>query len=177
MFVSEIGKERPVVDKNSTECKVLDRLDKLKIDYDILTSDPAHTMEQCINVDKKLGVTVWKSIFLCNQKKSSFYLLVMPPFKEVDTKVLEKRIGIKLSFASEENMVKHLGTRPGSATVMAIINDLDDYVQVLVDKEVMGSDMFGCNPGINTIHLRLKTSDVMNKYIPSTHHRIKIIEL
>lgn len=177
MNISDIEKSRPNTVKGTTEHKVFDRLDKLNIDYEVVTSDEAYTMEECSFIDKKLDTTVWKSIFLCNQKKTSFYLVVMPPFKDLDSKKLESKIGIKLSFASEEYMIKHLGTKPGSASIMGLINDLDDYVQLFVDKEVMESEFFGCNPGINTIHLKIKTTDVINKFIPSTYHKVKILDL
>ena len=39
--------------------------------------------------------------------------------------------------------------------------DEDDYVQVIVDKEVAESEWFGCNPGINTSHLKFKTQDLL----------------
>ena len=34
-------------------------------------------------------------------------------------------------------MMEHLGTTPGSASVAGLLMDEDDYVQVIVDKEVM----------------------------------------
>ena len=42
-------------------------------------------------------------------------------------------------------MEKHLGTKPGSASVMGLVNDEDEYVQLIVDKEVAEAEWFGCN--------------------------------
>lgn len=91
---------------------------------------------------------------------------------------IEKKIGVPhLSFASGELMEEHLGTKPGSASVMGLINDEDDYVQLIVDKEVAQEECFGCNPGINTSHLKMKTEDLLNKFLPQIRHKAKIMEL
>jgi len=55
--------------------------------------------------------------------------------------------------------------------------DEDDYVQVIVDKEVAESEWFGCNPGINTSHLKFKTQDLLQKFLPKIHHRARIVDL
>ena len=74
-------------------------------------------------------------------------------------------------------MEEHLGTKPGSASVMGLINDEDDYVQLIVDKEVAQEEWFGCNPGINTSHLKFKTQDLLQKFLPKIHHRARIVDL
>lgn len=74
-------------------------------------------------------------------------------------------------------MEKYLGTKPGSASVMGLVQDEDDYVQLILDKEVADEEWFGCNPGINTSHLKMKTADLLQKFLPYIRHRAKIIEL
>ncbi len=74
-------------------------------------------------------------------------------------------------------MVKHLGTHPGSATIMGLINDDDEYVQLIMDKAVAEAEWFGCNPGRNTAHLKVSTTDILKKFLPQIYHQAKIIEL
>ena len=74
-------------------------------------------------------------------------------------------------------MLEHLGTTPGSASVAGLLMDEDDYVQVIIDKEVAESEWFGCNPGINTAHLKMKTEDLLKKFLPKIYHKAKIVEL
>ena len=76
-----------------------------------------------------------------------------------------------------EKMLEHLGTTPGSASVAGLLTDEDDYVQVIIDKEVAEAEWFGCNPGINTSHLKFKTKDLLQKYLPAIHHRARIVDL
>ena len=178
MYISEITTEAPVDKRSKMEMDTFKMLKKLNIPLERVDNDVAYTMEECVEIDKALDVTVWKNIFLCNQKKSSFFLLVMGPDKELDTKALENQIGVsKLSFASEEHMIQHLGTRPGSASIMGLMNDLDDYVQLIVDKEVADAEFYGCNVGVNTTHVKVSTKLLLEKFVPHTYHRVKIVNL
>ena len=153
-------------------------LDKLHISYERVENDVVETMEECREIDAVLGTEIRKSIFLSNQKKTSFFLIVMPAEKQLDTAALEKKLGVgHLSFASAEMMEKYLGSKPGSASVMGLVNDEEEYVQLVMDREIAENEWFGCNPGINTDHLKIKTSDLLNKFLPRIYHKAKIIEL
>lgn len=178
VHISEIYTTAPTDERIPLEKKVYQTLDKLKISYERVDNDVVETMEECEEIDKELGVEIRKSIFLCNKKKTSFFLVVMPAKKALDTGMLEKKIGVShLSFAPGELMEKYLGTKPGSASVMGLVQDEDDYVQLIIDKEVADKEWFGCNPGINTSHLKMKTADLLQKFLPYIRHRAKIIEL
>ncbi len=170
---------KSLIDKGQRERKkVFQLLDKLHIPYERVENDVVETTEECEEIDRALGTEIRKSIFLCNQKKTSFFLIVMPAAKQLDTSALEKKLGVgHLSFASAEMMEKHLGAKPGSASVMGLVNDEDEYVQLIIDKEVADAEWFGCNPGINTDHLKLKTADLLNKFLPRIYHKAKIMEL
>lgn len=177
-FISEISTTAPKKGTNATKDKVFALLDKLHIPYERVENDVVETMEECKEIDQALGTEIRKSIFLCNQKKTSFFLVVMPAEKQLDTGALEKKLGVShLSFASGELMEKHLGTKPGSASIMGLINDEDEYVQLIMDKEVADEEWFGCNPGINTDHLKIKTQDLLKKFLPRIYHKAKIVEL
>lgn len=178
IYISDITTEAPTDKRGELETKVYKLLAKNKIPFERVDNDVVETMEECIEVDKALGTEIRKSIFLCNQKKTSFFLVVMPANKPLDTAAFGKKIGIShLSFASGELMEQHLGCSPGSAGVMGLISDEDDYVQCIVDKEVADEEWFGCNVGINTTHIKIKTNDLLKKFLPSIRHKAKIMEL
>ena len=46
-----------------------------------------------------------------------------------------------------------------------------------VDKEVLDGETLGCHPCINTSSLKLKTKEVMEKFLPAVHHEAVIVEL
>ncbi|MCP1101144.1 Ala-tRNA(Pro) deacylase [Aequitasia blattaphilus] len=179
MYISEIQNKAPQKEgRTSLELKMYETLEKLGIPYEHVDNDPAHTMEECSQIDAVIGTEIRKSVFLCNQKKTSFFLLVMPANKPFDTAAFSKKLGVShMSFAPEEKMKEHLGTTPGSASVAGVLCDLDDYVQVIIDKEVADEEWFGCNPGINTSHLKFKTVDLLKKFLPHTHHRARVVDL
>lgn len=178
IYISDIKTKAPESISNPTEKKVFQMLDKLKIPYECVTNDVVEAMEECKEIDKALGTEIRKSIFLCNQKKTSFFLVVLPAEKSLDTTALGNKIGVsKLSFAPAGFMQEYLGALPGSASVMGLVNDEDEYVQLIIDKEVAEEEWFGCNSGINTTHLKMKTADLLNKLLPRIYHRAKIIAL
>lgn len=180
MYISEITTTVPenVKERVPLEQEVYKVFQKLGIPFERVDNDPAASMEECADIEKVLGEPVRKNVFLCNQKKTSFFLLVMPEEKAFDTSSFSKKLGVShMSFASPEHMWEYLGTKPGSASVVGLMRDLDDYVQVIIDKEVADAEYFVCNTGINTTHLKIKTKDLIKKFLPYTHHRPRIVDL
>lgn len=67
-------------------------------------------------------------------------------------------------------MEKYLGVHPGSVTVMGLMNDTGHQVQLLIDRDVYTEDMTACHPCANTSSIRLKSADLLGKFIPYTGH-------
>lgn len=59
----------------------------------------------------------------------------------------------------------------------SLMNDKECKVHLLLDKEVVEAEYFGCHPCINTSSLKIKTSDILNKFFPYTGHEPSIVEL
>ena len=60
---------------------------------------------------------------------------------------------------------------------MGLMNDKQNNVQLLVDKDVLEGEFLGCHPCINTSSLRLKTSDVFGTFLNAIHHEYRAVEL
>ena len=175
--ISDVEKRKPDMYFNDLEKKVFSLLENLKIDYEYVTNDVVEVMDECIDIDRALECEVRKSILLTNKKHTTFFLVVIPAKKSLDVKLLEVKLGISgLSFASSEEMEKNLSVLPGSLTILSVVSDLDDYVQVIIDKEVFECEYFACNTGTNKRHIKMKTSD-LSRYLKQVHHRVKIVEL
>lgn len=160
------------------EKQVYDFLDSLNIEYERVDHEPAMTMEVCEQIDKVLGAATCKNLFLTNRQQTNFYLLLMPGDKPFKTKDISAQIGsARLSFASYEQMEKYLGTTPGSASVLGLMNDIDCEVRLLVDRDVLNAQYFGCHPCINTSSLKIKTTDVFEKIIPALKHTPEFVTL
>jgi len=125
-------------------------------------------MEICAEVDAVLGVRICKNLFLCNRQKTDFYLLIMPGDKPFKTKELSGQLGVsRLSFADEDAMRRLLDVRPGSVSVLALMNDTEHKVRLLIDEDVLKEELFGCHPCENTSSVRFPTSDLIEKIIPA----------
>ena len=160
------------------EIRTYDFLDSLTIPYWRLDHAPADTMEICRDIDESLGATICKNLFLCNRQQTAFYLLMMPANKPFKTKDLSAQIGSsRLSFASAEHMEQHLDITPGSVSVLGLLNDKENAVQLLMDKDVLKGEFIGCHPCINTSSLRLYTKDLTEKILPALHHTPIFVEL
>ena len=160
------------------EIRVYDFLDHLGIEYNRVDHEPAFTMEVCEEIDKMLQATICKNLFLCNRQKTQFYLLMMPGDKPFKTKEITSQIGsARLSFASAEDMEKYLDITPGSVSVMGLMNDPDNQVQLLVDEDVLKGEYLGCHPCINTSSLRLKTKDIFEVFTKAVHHDYIVVKL
>ena len=91
--------------------------------------------------------------------------------KEVRTYDLLDKLGIaRLSFASPEDMEQYLDCTPGSSSIMGLANDTENKVQLLMDEDVKAGEYLGCHPCINTSSLKLRTADVLEKFLPAVHH-------
>lgn len=160
------------------EMAVYDLLEKLDIPYVRADHEVAPTIEACREVDALLGIDMCKNLFLCNRQKTEFYLLLMPGDKPFRTKELSAPIGsARLSFAGEDFMEEFMGLTPGSVTVLGLMNDKDCRVRLLIDKEIAESGYIGCHPCINTSSLKLKTKDVLEKFLPYIEHEYTLVEL
>ena len=153
------------------EVRTYDFLDNLGIKYMRTDHGPADNMEACNEIDAVLGVLICKNLFLCNRQKTSFYLLMMPGDKKFKTKELSAQINsARLSFADPEDMLKYLDIEPGAVSIMGLMNDKDHAVQLLIDEDVLADEYLGCHPCVCTSSLKMKTADVIKKFLPATGH-------
>ena len=153
-------------------------LDSLGIEYQRVDHEHADTIEQCEQVEQLLGCKICKNLFLTNRQQTDFYLLIMPGEKPFKTKLLSRQIGsARLSFASAEHMERYLDITPGSVSVLGLMNDKGGAVRLLMDRDLLKEEYYGCHPCINTSSLRLKTADVFEKLLPAMGHAPTYVEL
>lgn len=176
----ELYKGRPEtnVGRKEKEIAVYDLLDRLGVEYFRTDHEAAMTMEDCFEADQVLGIEICKNLFLCNRQKTKFYLLLMPGDKPFKTKELSKQIPTsRLSFGTAEDMEKYLNVTPGSATIMGLMFDQENKVQLIVDEDVLNQEEFGCHPCVNTSSLKMKTADIFGKYLEEVHHDYWTVKL
>ena len=145
-------------------------LEQLQIPFLRVDHQPAATIADCSLVDQELGVDMCKNLFLTNAQRTKFYLLLMPGEKKFKTKDLSKQINsARLSFGEGEYMEKFLEISPGAVSVMGLMNDREQQVQLLIDRDILGQEFLGCHPCVNTTSMRISMKDILEKFLPALH--------
>ena len=174
----EVYSGAPAESRSDVENRVYECLARLDIPFTRVDHEAAFTMEDCAAIGEALDVHICKNLLLTPRNRSAFYLLCMPGDKPFSTKDFSKLIGSsRLSFAAEEDLVALLGCHAGSASILGLMNDTEHRVTLAIDRAVAGDEWFGCHPCKNTSSLRLKTRDVLEKFLPATGHEAVIVDL
>ena len=172
------GRPEDIEGRLPREVRTYDFLDSLGISYQRTDHERADNMEACNEIDDVLGVIICKNLLLCNRQKTNFFLLMMPGDKKFKTKELSKQINsARLSFAGAEDMLKYLDIEPGAVSIMGLMNDKDRVVKLLIDEDVLKDEYVGCHPCVCTSSLKIRTEDILNKFLPAVGHPYTSVHL
>lgn len=150
-------------------------LDGMGISYEVEEHAPVFTIDEM----RELGIkgSVCKNLFLRDAKGRQHFLVVLPGDRQADLGALAAALGSsKLSFASEERLMKHLGLTKGSVTPLTVIQDPDHTVQVLLDESLTGMDRLGVHPLVNTATLWISGADLL-RFVRSCGNPVKIVSI
>lgn len=138
-------------------------LDKLDIKYKNYNHEPVFTVEQGLYLQELIPGAHSKNLFLRNKKKSYYCLLSLIETKTVDLKTLSDLLGHgRLSFGSKEDMLTLLNLTPGSVCPFGIINDTENKIEFLLDKDFLNYDSVNFHPMQNDKTINLNTKDFLS---------------
>lgn len=147
--------------------KVLALLDELEIEYKLIEHESVHTIEDM----DKLGIftdgEVCKNLFLRNANGKVHYVVSMLKDKHPDIQgSLKVQLNSsRLSFGSDERLMKYLGLHSGEVSPFGIINDENHEVKVVLDSDLKNTErLIGFHPNDCTAFVWLKFEDLI-KYI------------
>lgn len=157
--------------------KVYDKLNELGITYEAVEHPAAFTIEE---VDR-LGIfdkgTGCKNLFLRDGSGKRHFLLAAPEHKEIDLKSVREQIGSsRLSFGSAERLERCLKLTQGSVSPFGVLNDSECKVELIFDRDLIGDEMVGFHPNINTATVWLKFEDLL-KVIEDNGNSIMYVNL
>lgn len=157
--------------------EVEETLKKMGIEYTI----KEHPAVETIAAMEELGLPhmeyVAKNLFLRDDKKRCYYLVVVQKDKTVNLKGLRSILGSRpLTFASENDLFTYLGLQKGSVTPLGILNDKAQKVEVVLDKDLREFPLVGVHPNRNTATIWLKVPDLL-KLIEKQGNKCTIVEL
>ena len=170
-YVSDVFTSAPECFGTPLQEKVFQVLDELMISYERVDTDEAVTMDDCILINEKLDMKMVKTLFLCNRQKTAFYLFVTAGDKPFRSKDFSNSLGAaRVSFAPAELMNSMLGTKIGAATVFSALLDSASDVKFVIDKDVLQEEWYGCSDGTTTGYMKIRTDDIIHKFLPYTGH-------
>lgn len=143
--------------------KVLSLLDELEIDYKLIGHEAVHTIEDM----DKLGIftdgKVCKNLFLRNANGKVHYVVSMLKEKhpDIQNKLKPQLASSRLSFGSDERLMKYLGLKSGEVSPFGIINDEQHVVKVVLDSDLKNTDeLIGFHPNDCTATVWIKFDDL-----------------
>lgn len=155
---------------------ILEYLTSLKIEYEVFEHEPVYTVEEAKLLTNHVKGMHCKNLFLRNRKGNQHYLVVLDEDREINLKELSKDIeSTSLSFASKERLYEYLNLEPGSVSPFGLINDKDNHVKVILDKNIVNSETVTFHPNRNTATLCMKTNDLM-RYLNIQGYEIAILD-
>lgn len=135
-------------------------LEELNIQYDYLEHPPAPTIEVAKQYWSGHENGHCKNIFLRDHRGKQHYLIILHGDYQLNITNIEKMLKRgKLSFASEQRLLKYLQLTPGSVTPFGLINDTEHHVQVFIDHNLQKAGKLSFHPCINTASLRVDLHD------------------
>lgn len=183
----EISKEERARLRN----KVLGFLTANGIDYELHEHPALFTVEECLRYWGDIPDAVHcKNLFFRNHKGNRHYLVSMECHKTLNIHGLEHVLKQgKLSFASEERMVRCLDLHPGSVSAFGLINDIDPKdadpkelfpnghrVKYYIDKDLREAGRISFHPCENTASIVVSGQDFL-KFLDIWGGEVEWIEI
>lgn len=177
-YISDIFTSKPEKTLTDLQERVYNTLEELEISYERVETDVAISMDDCKLINEKLDMDMVKTLFLCNRKKTEFYLYITAGDKKFDTKAFSKELEIsRVSFVQGELFEEILKTEIGAATVFSALIDEENKIQIVFDSDVVNNEWYGCSDGVNTGYMKIRTKDILEKVMPYSKHEYKVITM
>ncbi len=174
----EKGKPENEEHRLEKELRCYAMLEACGIAYERIDHAPMATVEDCTEVEKMFGIPICKNLFLCNTQKTRFYLLVLNGHKRFRTREVSEQLkSPRLSFGNPALMESFLDVTPGSVSLLGLMNDRENQVQLVMDRALLEEEFLAFHPCINTSSLKIRTRDIMDTILPQVHHEAIFVDI
>lgn len=138
------------------------RLDALGIAHETLRHPPLFTVEQSQALRGSIPGGHVKNLFV-KDKKSRFFLVTAREDARIDLKRLHEAIGGsgRVSFGTAEQLRELLGVEPGSVTPVAVMNDPEGRVTLVLEAGLLREARINVHPLVNTMTTGLARDDLL----------------
>jgi len=152
-------------------------LQNLGIAFEYHEHPPVATIEDALTHWKDYDSGRCKNIFFRNHKGDRHYLVILEHTRQLDIHDLEKRLKQgKLSFASDQRLMKYLGVERGSVSPFGLINDTEKHVHLFIDEKLNDFDRLAFHPNLNTATIIVSKSHFL-RFLDYTGNSYEFIKL
>jgi len=136
---------------------------------------PVHTVEEALPYWSALEGVHTKNLML-KGAKGGLWLVCVPTDRRLDLKALAAHLGAKkFSFASAETLDAALGVAQGSVSPLALINDKDHAVQLVLAADMMAQERITCHPLTNLATVSMASAELL-QVLDELGHRPEIVD-
>lgn len=136
---------------------------------------PVHTVEEALEHWARLEGVHTKNLML-KGAKGGLWLVCVPTDRRVDLKALAAHVGAKkFTFASAETLKDALGVAQGSVSPLALINDTDKTVQLVLAEDMLKQPRITFHPLTNTATVSLTNAELL-KVLDALGHPPEIVD-
>jgi len=156
---------------------VVARLRELGIAFSRYEHPPVATVDEAERHWAGIDATHCKNLFLRNQKGTRHYLVILEAAKQANLRAVADQIGDgKLSFASADRLLTHLGLTAGSVSPFGLIHDRQHAVRVVIDRDLKSASRVAFHPNINTVTLTIAYSD-FQKFLDACGNTVQYVSV
>jgi len=161
-----------------TDTEICDWLDGRAIAYRRFDHPAVFTCDEAARlVPSEANGVHTKNLFLRDKKGRRHWLVITTCEKPVDLKALAPAIGAdNLSLGSPDRLERYLGVTPGAVTLLALVNDPDQQVTLVVDRDIWGSESWRCHPLVNTATLLMPWAAIQ-AFLAAVDHQATVVEV
>lgn len=146
----------------SKRAELFARLDRLGIAHKTLEHARVFTVEEGKEIKASLPGGHTKNLFL-KDKAGRLFLICALGSTVIKINKLHKELGCKrLSFGSEELLLKHLGVTPGSVTIFSVMNDVEQAVTLVLDKALFDDPLVNFHPLLNNATATIASAQLID---------------
>lgn len=126
------------------------------VSFELAEHPPVYTIDEMLALSLPHPKDIAKNLFLRDDKKQNYYLIVLREDKKADLKKIRSVLSARpLRFASEEDLEAYLGVTTGAVTPFGLLNDRSHKVKACVDKDLKRG-LVGVHPNENTATVYLQ---------------------
>jgi len=130
--------------------ELFDRLDRLGIVHVTYDHAPVFTVEESKAHWQSIEAAHTKNLLL-KDGTGTFWLIVMPAEERLELARLQSKLGSRrLRFASADELCRLLGVESGAVSPLALLNDANREVQLVIDERLSFESKIAMHPLDNT---------------------------